>query len=143
VTSTTPGSFPVMRPVDARHPNRPMPQADIQRVDDALQQRYNGDYIDFDNPDPVYGLHALAKGAKALSVVAAPVLLLASDGAAAPLLADTKLGSVAEKVGEFGKELVKSQVIDWVRQGIGAAITAGIGYAVGHLHRAPSTEKTP
>lgn len=86
----------------------------------------------------MYGLQAMAKGAKGLATIAAPVLILASDGLAAPLLADTEFGSAAETAVDFGKELVKSQVVDWVRQGIGTAVTAAVGYAAAHLHHSGS-----
>ena len=96
------------------------------------------------NPDPVYGLHAMAKGAKALATMAAPVLVLASDGVLAPILADTEAGSAAETAVDFGKEVVRAQVIDWVRQGIGTAVTAKVGYAAAHLHHGGSkAENTP
>ena len=143
MTSTIPSNVPVMRPVDPRHRGRPMTQAEIERVDQSLEQRNNGDYIDFYNPDPVYGLHAMAKGAKALATIAAPVLVLASDGILAPILADTEAGSAAETAVDFGKELVRSQVVDWVRQGIATAVTAAVGYAAAHLrHGASKAENT-
>ena len=141
MTSTIPSTAPVLRPVDPQHPSRPMTQAESDRVNQSLQQRNNGDYIDFYNPDPVYGLQAMAKGAKGLATIAAPALLLASDGLAAPLLADTEAGSATEAAVGFGKELVKSQVVDWVRQGIGAAVTAAVGYAAAHLHHSASNSE--
>ena len=143
MASTIRSTAPVMRPVDPQHPGRPMTQAEIDRVNQSLQQRNNGDYIDFYNPDPVYDLQALAKGTKALATIAAPAVVLASDGVLAPILAETEAGSATETAVEFGKELVKSQVVDWVRQGIGTAVTAAVGYAAAHLHRdAPKPEKT-
>lgn len=143
MTSTFPSNAPVMRPVDPRHPGRPMTQAEIDRVNQSQQQRNNGDYIDFYNPDPAYDLQAMAKGTKALAAIAAPALILASDGVLAPILADTEVSSATETAVNFGKELVKSQVVDWVRQGIGTAVTAAVGYAAAHLHNGGSKpEKT-
>ena len=173
-----------MNAVDPRRPNRPMPQEQVERIDDRIQSRFNSDRIDFYNTDRAYSLHALQKGAQATAAVLSPILLAEGGEAAFTLLDDTQLGqaaantlrfapralseygarvleaartgngcissavsrlagateedaaafgrAAAQKSAEIGKDVVRSQAVDWIRHGVGVLASAAAGYAAAH-----------